>query len=121
MHGVSGERSFKVCAERENNIQRKYKDLSDWNSDAIYYCIEHGIMLGYSDKFGSSDVITDAQCEILKNRIIFGLTTRERYSLLNICGDSPIPISDFLNSAYNEELKNVELTGLAPEESNRQR
>ena len=95
----------------------KYKDLSDWNSDAIYYCIEHGIMLGYSDKFGSSDVITDAQCEILKNRIIFGLTTRERYSLLNICGDSPIPISDFLNSAYNEELKNAELTGLAPEES----
>ncbi len=87
----------------------KYTDLSDWNTDAVYYCIENGYMLGYGDVFGAEDAITLEQLDIVLNRMSFGLTTREKHLLFNICGDPKIPVDDILNSAYAEELANVVL------------
>lgn len=81
-----------------------YSDLSDWNEKEIGYCIEHGYLMGYGDLFGSDDYITSAQLDIIGERLRYGLTTRQKYNLYDICGISPIPMNDILNSAYNDEI-----------------
>lgn len=87
----------------------EYNDISDWNEKEIYYCIENGYMMGYGDEFGSEDIITSEQLDIVINRMKYGLSTKEKYSLYEICGYSPISIKKIMNSAYNDELKSVEL------------
>ncbi len=91
--------------------QGKYTDISDWNEKEIYYCIENGYLMGYGNKFGSDDTITKEQLNIVIKRVKMGLTTREKYSLFEVCGISPVSMKEILNSAYNDELKNISLPG----------
>lgn len=81
-----------------------YEDVSGWNEKEILYCIENGYLMGYGDKFGSSDVITDEQIDIVINRLKYGLSTKEKYSLYEVCGISPISMEKVLSSAYDEAL-----------------
>ncbi len=86
-----------------------YGDLSDWNKNEVHYCIQSGFMMGYGDKFGTNDSITLEQLGIVTNRMRFGLTTREKYLLLDVCGICPIPMTDILNSSYDKQLKDAKL------------
>jgi len=101
----------------ENRIEYKgsYKDLSDWNTKEIYHCIENGYLIGYGNEFGCNDVITSQQLSTISRRISAGLTTREKYLWLGICGDPLIHISDMLMSAYDEELLGETLPSRASE------
>ena len=87
----------------------KYSDISDWNEKEICFCIENGYMIGYGNEFGSEDVITSEQLDIVISRMKYGLSTKEKYSLYEICGNSPISVEKMNHSAYNDELKSVEL------------
>lgn len=87
----------------------KYSDILEWNEKEIYYCIENGYMIGYGNEFGSEDVITSEQLDIVISRMKYGLSTKEKYSLYEICGNSPISVEKIIHSAYNDELKSVEL------------
>lgn len=82
----------------------RYTDLSDWNEKEIVYCMENGLMIGYGDSFGSSDIVTKEQIETVKNRLIYGLSVKEKYLLYDICGMSPISMEEVLNSANDESL-----------------
>ena len=86
-----------------------YADISDWNKNAIYYCMENGFLMGYGDRFGADDTITSEQIDTVINRVKLGLSTKEKYLLYEVCGSSPIPVSQFLYSAYDDELTNTEL------------
>ena len=86
-----------------------YADISDWNKNAIYYCMENGFLMGYGDRFGTDDTITSEQIDTVINRVKLGLSTKEKYLLYEVCGSSPIPVSQFLYSAYDDELTNTEL------------
>lgn len=81
-----------------------YKDLSYWNEKEVKYCIEHGYLMGYGDVFGSKDNITESQLIIIKDRLLYGLNARQKYSLYEICGTSPISMNHILNSAYDNEI-----------------
>lgn len=96
-----------------------YPDLSDWNRMEIAYCIQNGYLMGYGDRFGSDDLIEDWQMLIIANRLMYGLTTREKYSFLNVCGVSPVPYNDMLNSAYDPVLASSsnQAAGLEPDTS----
>lgn len=94
---------------KQLSYEGNYSDLSDWNEKEIIYCVENGFLIGYGDVFGANDTITYEQCEIIRNRLMYGLSTREKYLLLNICGKCPIPMTEMLNSAYNAELTEHQL------------
>ncbi|MBO4954143.1 MAG: S-layer homology domain-containing protein [Clostridia bacterium] len=87
----------------------KYADVSAWNRDAISFCIEKGLMIGQGEHFGAEEGITYEQYEIIKRRLLYGLTTREKYWTLHLGGASPISMEDVLNSAYALELAEVKL------------
>lgn len=95
----------------------KYDDISTWNEKEILYCLENGYLMGYGDEFGSNDLITGEQIDIVVNRIKYGLSTREKYSLYDICGISPISMNEVLNSVNRDEIINYELEISHPEEN----
>ena len=86
-----------------------YTDLADWNQNEIIYCIENGFLMGYGNKFGSEDYITAEQMSIVGTRLKYGLSTREKYSLMNVCGVCPIPFDTMIASAYDDEIINYDL------------
>ena len=89
----------KLC---ESNV---YDDLSDWNADAIRYCMENGYMVGYGDAFGAEDLVTGDQLSVIVRRLRFGCNTREKYYVRQLCGTSPIDLDAILRSAYDDALK----------------
>ena len=91
--------SEKLC---ESNV---YEDLSDWNADAIRYCMENGYMVGYGDAFGAEDIVTEDQLSVIVRRLRFGCNTREKYFVRQLCGTSPIDLNATLLSAYDDTLK----------------
>lgn len=82
-----------------------YSDTAGWNEKEILFCIESGYLMGYGDAFGADDIITSEQLEIVRKRVEFGLSVREKYTLFEVCGCSPISLRLFLASRYNDELK----------------
>lgn len=95
----------------------KYDDVSGWNEEEILYCLENGYLMGYGDKFGSNDLITGEQIDIVINRIKYGLSTREKYSLYDVCGFSPISMKEVLNSVDSDEIRNYKFETSHPEEN----
>ena len=89
----------KLC---ESNV---YEDLSDWNADAIRYCMENGYMVGYGNAFGAEDIVTEDQLSVIVRRLRFGCNTREKYFVRQLCGTSPIDLNAIFLSAYDDALK----------------
>ena len=89
----------KLC---ESNV---YHDLSDWNADAIRYCMENGYMVGYGNAFGAEDIVTEDQLSVIVRRLRFGCNTREKYFVRQLCGTSPIDLNAIFLSAYDDALK----------------
>ncbi len=100
---------FKSSPSQNISYSGEYSDLSDWNKNEVIFCLENGYLLGYGKKFGSGDSVTISQLTIVGNRVNFGLTTREKYALLEICGNKETPFSNMLLSAYDTQLKNAVL------------
>ena len=80
----------------DNNTE--YKDIESWNSDGISFCITHGIMMGYGDRFGSDDNLTKEQLEIISRRVVDGLLSSERATVKFLNADVK------LNASYVASL-----------------
>ncbi len=88
----------------------KYGDVSDWNAEAIYYCIENGYFIGYGDIFGVDDMITWEQLSIVNRRVKEGLTPREKYAWYALCDEtSDDPFVNIFASGYEDEVVNEPL------------
>lgn len=81
-----------------------YNDLDDWNKVEIAYCMEKGFLMGYGNSFGSGDYITHEQLEIVSERFKYGLTAKEKYTLLSVNNSSPINMTKVLENRSNTEL-----------------
>jgi len=81
-----------------------YEDVSDWNAEAIRFCMERGLMMGYGTKFGVDDTLTKEQVTLIQRRMQNGLNTAEKYTLLSLNGVSPIDMTKINQSAYDGEL-----------------
>lgn len=91
--------------EKITDYSGTYSDISSWHQVETAYCIEHGFLIGYGDKFGSDDPITFEQSNIILNRVKFGLTSYEKYMQLHISGvETGFDINAALASAYSEEV-----------------
>lgn len=82
-----------------------YEDIADWHKTETIYCIENGYLLGYGNKFGSDDLLTGEQNTLVKDRLKYGLTAREKCACLEAWGKSEISYSQILNSAYDPALE----------------
>lgn len=81
-----------------------YEDVADWNAEAIRFCMERGLMMGYGTKFGVDDTLTKEQVTLIQRRMQNGLNTAEKYTLLSLNGVSPIDMTKISQSAYDEKL-----------------
>ena len=81
-----------------------YTDIADWHRTETVYCIENGFLMGYGDSFGSNDLISGEQVRIVEKRVKYGLTTREKYTMLEVCWSSPLSMSAIAASAYDPAL-----------------
>lgn len=88
----------------------KYGDVSDWNAEAIYYCIGNGYFIGYGDVFGVDDPITGEQMGIVTRRVNEGMTSREKYAWYELCEETPAdPFVKIFASGYEDEVVNQPL------------
>lgn len=81
-----------------------YEDVSEWNAEAIRFCMERGLMMGDGTKFGVDDNLTNEQVSLIQRRMQNGLNTAEKYTLLSLNGVSPIDMTKINQSAYDEKL-----------------
>jgi len=90
--------------EKLTEYNGAYTDIADWHRAETIYCVERGFMLGYGDRFGSADPITNKQEDIIAERLKYGLSTRDRYMHLFISGADTIDMNTVLASAYYDEI-----------------
>lgn len=86
--------------------QNAYTDIADWHRTETVYCIENGFLIGYGDSFGSNDLISREQVKLVAARIKYGLSTREKYTMLEIFNSlsSPFSMGTILYTAYDPAL-----------------
>lgn len=77
-----------------------YPDLAEWHRTESVYCMENGFLMGYGDVFGSDEPVSEIQFHFFSERMMYGISTREKYALLEICGTSPFSYTQALNAAY---------------------